>query len=445
MIELSLQEEINPDSTLSFWRNPIAWARAQDLSRGYWTFFAAAFFFDAGFSVYVFLFNLYLLDVHFNERAMGLIGGAMTLGGLLGTLPAGTLSKRFGVRPLLITCFVFSSFMGVLRAIWLWPPAQIALALLAGLSMSSWGVCFLPTVARLTTEKNRTSAFSLIFSVSIGTSALGGIICGYLPRWMSAVGWWMHAAEIKRLILLASCFIALIGLAPVLRLHLPADSPDASGMKRCPQPDGWFTGWKLSPFLKRYLPCMALWSAILAGFNPFANVYLSNDLHVPLTQIGLIFSISQIVQLVMGLILPILARTAGLLNGIVATQAAAAITLFALAGTRNRNVAIALYLGFSAMQWMSSPGLYNLLMNETPDQQRSTAAAMTMFCNAVVGSLATALAGSLFTRYGYSAVLPGIAGLALLVALLFRTMVAPQVGSDVVRLNVRQDKKEMAR
>jgi predicted MFS family arabinose efflux permease len=113
-------------------------------------------------------------------------------------------------------------------------------------------------------------------------------------------------------------------------------------------------------------------------------------------------------------------------NGIVATQVVTAFTLAALAEAHNGNLAVVLYLTFSAAQWMSSPGLYNLLMDETPDRERSTASAMTMFCNALAGAAATAGAGILFTRFGYPPVLLGIAGLALAVAILFRLLIAPR-------------------
>ncbi|MEI9970353.1 MAG: hypothetical protein WDM87_17690 [Terracidiphilus sp.] len=60
--------EANGSSRISIWKNPPSWLLEKKLSRGFWVFFAVAFFFDFGFSVYVFLFNLYLLDFHFNER-----------------------------------------------------------------------------------------------------------------------------------------------------------------------------------------------------------------------------------------------------------------------------------------------------------------------------------------------------------------------------------------
>jgi predicted MFS family arabinose efflux permease len=169
-----------------------------------------------------------------------------------------------------------------------------------------------------------------------------------------------------------------------------------------------------------------LWTAVLASFTPFANVYLSKDLHISFAQIGLIYSTAQVVQLCVGLLTPVVFRWLGLVNGIVATQVATAAAIGCLAGTHDRRLAVALYLSFSATQWMSSPGLYNLLMSKVPDKDRSSAAAMTLFCNALLQSCATACAGILFVQFGYPRVLLGIAALALTAALLFGTFVAPE-------------------
>ncbi|MES2221691.1 MAG: MFS transporter [Acidobacteriota bacterium] len=407
---------------LSFAISPREWLRREQLSRGFWVFFGAAFFFDFGFSVYFFLFNLYLMDLRFNDRAIGLITGALTLGSVAGTLPAGVLARKFGVRPLLIVCFLAAPIMGAFRTMVHREMAHIYLAFVAGVAMSLWGVCFLPALARLTTEKNRASAFGLIFSVSIGTSTLGGFICGYLPRWLSMTGFTLQPEQVKRIILLASCAIAAVGLVAVLRLRLPA--PDAESS----EPVGTRgislrKARTIHPFLLRYLPAMALWTAVLAAFTPFANVYLSRNLHIPMERIGLIFSISQIVQLCVGLMTPLLFRRLGLLNGIVATQLMTATALGVLAMTRDSRLAVVLYLGFSAMQWMSSPGLYNLLMTRMPDRERSSAASMTLFCNAVLSSAATSLAGILYVRFGYPHVLLGIAALAVLAGMLFWVLV----------------------
>ena len=404
----------------SILRSPSAWLSKQKLSRSFWIFFTVAFFFDFGFAVYFFLFNLYLLDLHFNERTIGLVGGALTFGSVIGTLPAGWLARKTGLRPLMAVCLIAAPLMGVARALATWEWAQIALAFLAGLAMCIWGVVFLPAVARLTSEENRASAFSLIFSVSIGTSALGSAVCGYLPLWLKAAGFAIEAAEVKRMILIVSCCIASLALVPLLRLRIPIEQSQTEvQVPHKKQP------WKLSPYLLCFIPSMALWTAAVAAFTPFASVYLAKDLRISMSQIGLTFSASQLIQLCVGLLTPLVFRRLGLLNGIVATQVATALSLACLAGTHNRGLAVALFLSFSATQWMSSPGLYNLLMSKVSDEGRSSAAAMTLFSNALFQSCATAGAGVLLVQLGYPRVLIGISALALIAALLFKFLVAP--------------------
>jgi len=424
-MELLAGPAVPRGKTNSFCKNPLAWVRDTNFSRGYWIFFSAAFFFDAGFSIYFFLFNLFLLDCRFNERAMGWVGGALTLGSMAGTLPAGALARRFGLRPLLIALFVAAPLVNVLRALLIREPAEIGLAFLAGFIMSAWGVCFLPAVARLTTKKNRTAGFSAIFSVSIATGMLGGIVCGYLREWLARIGFPLQPVEVKRLILLASCALVLAGLIPVVRLRVPASTDEDIASEPAPARLNVFSKLALSPFLLRFLPAMALWSAVLAAFTPFANVYLSRNLQVPMEQIGIVFSAAQLLQLCMGIAAPFLFRRLGLVSGIAATQIAAAVVLGALAIAASAPLAILLYLVFSAAQWMSSPGLYNFLMNETPDQDRSTAASLTLFANALAGSLATAATGVLLTRFGYRPVLFGIALEAMAIALLFLALFHP--------------------
>lgn len=408
----------------SGWWNPVGWLAAQHLGRGFWTFFSSAFFFDAGFATYFFLFNLYLLDSHFDERAIGLIGGVFTFGSLLGTLPAGMLGQRFGIRWLLFFCFLTAPLLNAVRVLWTSEPAQIALAFGAGLAMCCWGVCYLPATATLTDEKNRTSAFSLTFAASMGTSVLGGIVCSYLPRWLAAAGVSLPEARVKLIILLSACGVALAAVIPLLILELPRPRADEN-LSDDPAGQRWIRLLRIHPFLRRFLPLMALWSALLAAFNPFANVYLAHDLHIQFSRIGLIFSITQVVQFGMGLLVPLIVRATNLMYSIVAMQIAAAIGLAGMAVAQSRMIAIALYLVFGAAQWMSSPGLYNLLMNETPNAQRSLAAAMTLFCNALAGAIATAGAGALLTRFGYRPVLLGIAAAALVTAWLFHLLIEP--------------------
>jgi MFS family permease len=408
----------------AFWRNPAAWLHEKKLSKGFWVLYTAFFFFHPGIAAYYFLFNLYLLDCHFNERVIGLVGGALSLGTAAGALPAGLLAKRVGLHPLLLACFVATPALGVLRAVMMWETAQIGLAFLAGLSLCFSGVCCLPAVARLTTEENRATAFGLLYSTSVGMSALSAMVCGYLPLWIRHAGFEMEPAQAKRLMLLVACGIAASGLFAMIRLRIPEQPRENSVVNRIQKSVSRWC-WRPHPFLLRFFPALILWTAVLTSFAPFSNVYLSQGRHIPLARIGIIFFIAQIIQSCFGLFSPIVFRKLGLLNGIVVTQVLTAVTLSLLAGTQDLRLVAPLFIAFTAIQWMSTPGLESLLMSGVPDEDRSTASSMMMFCNSVVAAGATSGTGILFVRFGYPRVMLGISALALAAAILFGTVLSP--------------------
>jgi MFS family permease len=416
---------LQPSKATNSSRTPTEWIRSQFLTPQYWTFFAVAFFFDAGFAIYFFLFNLFLLDAHAAERTIGLINGAFTLGSTLTILPAGLMGRRWGVKPLLLTCMVAAPALGVLRVFYLGMPAQIALGFLAGAAMSLWGIAYLPAVARLTTDENRASAYSLIFSASIFTSAIGGAVTGYLPRWLNHSQATVAMFEVHRSILLSACVIAAIAIWPSSRLHL------ASSERADEQNVTLLAGFRPTPFLLRCLPFMALWTASMGAFLPFANVYLAREHHISMQSIALIFSVAQCLQLLLGLLTPVVLRIFGLMQGILLIQLTAATCLGGLALLHFGPATVVLYLCFTTVQWMCSPALYNLLMSSTDDAQRSQAAAMAMFLNTLLSALTVALAGVAFSLYGYRVPLIFIACAGGLSALATFKFVRPQVRQDL--------------
>jgi predicted MFS family arabinose efflux permease len=234
----------------------------------------------------------------------------------------------------------------------------------------------------------------------------------------------MESAEVKRLMLLAACGIAATGLFALIRLRIPSQKRDNTGLEQI-QKDAGYRRWRLHPFLLRFFPAMILWTAVLTSFAPFSGVYLSQGRHIPLARIGLIFFVAQLVQSGLGLLSPIVFRRLGLLKGIVATQLVTAVALGFLAETKDGWLVAPLFIALTAIQWMNTPGLENLLMSGVPDEDRSTASSMMMFCNAVVAAGATSGAGILFGQFGYPRVMLGVSALAVAAAILFGALVSP--------------------
>jgi MFS family permease len=398
----------------------MSWISQKQLSRQFWIFFVAALFFDFGFAMFLFLYNLFLLDIGFSERQLGHIVGAMTIGSVVGTIPMGLIAQRMGLRRVLLAGFILAPLVAAARTMAAGERAQVELAVVGGICLCYWAVCFAPSAARLTTEQNRTFAFSLLLSVGIATGGLGGLVGGYLPGWLQMIRPALPAADAKQIVLLLCCLIVALGVWPISRLRFDVEQKTQR------------RSWTFPKFLFRYLPAIALWSLASGAFAPFATAYLSRQVRVPLAHIGLIFSASQLAQVVAILMAPLVFKRCGLVVGIVYTQVATAIALAGLATTHNLTLIVALYLSFTAFHWMGGPGIYTLLMNRVAEGERSNASAANSLVTSLCQAIASAVAGAAYVDFGYPAVLSGIALIALLAAFLFWALLHDTHGSDEI-------------
>lgn len=384
-----------------------SWWQGESLSRQFWIFFTAAFFFDFGIGLYFFLFNLFLLNLHFDERMMGFVTGALTLGNVVGTIPVGFLARRYGLQKLLLFCFIAEPVLSIFRTLALWTPAQIGLAFLTGMALSCWPVCFAPAVAGLTTEKNRVFAFSIVFATGIGTGTLAGLAGGSIPQMLSHFHGVTRPADGIRLVLIGASLIACLGIWPVSRLKL--NHAVTAGREKRPL---------FHPFLLRFLPPFAIWSIVTGSFIPFAPVFFQKQLGISLQHVGMVFSASQFAQFSVVLISPLLFRRAGPAARIIYAQLVAGAAVFALGMSHSASFAVAWYLAYTAVQFTAGPGFYGLLMSRVPEADRSSASAVQNIVGSLAGAGSAALTGSLVVRYGYGLIFNINAILAVLAAVL---------------------------
>ena len=398
------------------------WLR--DAPRGkFWLFFTASIFFNTGFSIFYFLFNIYLLGLGWTERSLGLIGSVLAVGSILGTIPAGRLVERIGLRRTLTLGVSLAVIFSILRACILWQPAQLGLALLSGIVMCSWAVCLSPAVAALTTERQRPFAFSLMFASGISIAGLGGLIAGHLPGWLFKSSWhlasganWglpahqLTAVQTNRATLVIGCVIAGLTLIPLSRIVLATPAPQERRQRLS------------DPFLRRFLPAMAVWGLVTGAIPPFANVYFVHHFGMSLERTGFVFSISQLVQFLAILGAPLLFRRAGIASGVMLTQFATAASLLWLATAHSAQFAAYIYWAYMAVQCMNEPGIFSMLMANTPEHQHSRASAATFLVSSASQAVASLAMGAAIVRFGYPCSIAAIAGLAALAAILFRRL-----------------------
>lgn len=383
------------------------WLRSRNLSRQFWTFFAASFCFDLGMTMFFFMYNLYLLDRGYQEDFLGLMTGAINIGSVACTIPAGFLVQRLGLRRSLLFCFFLVASVSAARALFAPRSALLGLALLGGFVITIWAVAISPAIARLTDEQNRPYGFSLVFSSGIGVGILANLVASRMPAWFTRLSPTLGSVHAKQLTLLIACGIVALGLLPLSRLKF-APLP-AAHRKLDPR----------NPFLWRFLPAMAVWSLVTGSLSPLSNVYFSRYLRMPLEHMGVIFSFSNVVQVLGVLAAPFLFRKLGLIRGIVSTQLATAVSLAILAANTRTLPAAVIYVGYTGFLWMSAPGLFALLMDRVAPAEQAGASALNFLVISLAQAIAVVTAGASFSRLGYPVVLAAMAGAAITAALLF--------------------------
>jgi len=376
-------------------------------SKDYWTFFAAAFCMDLGFGLF-FLFNLYLTDLKFDERTIGHVMASLTLGNVVGTIPATMLARRHGMGPLLVIAFLCAPVLCAMRVVVLWEPAQYGLAFATGMALCGWPICFSPTIAKLTSEDNRALGFSIAFAAGIGLGTLSGLAGGYLPEllYMSP----LHTSLIHgiRIVLLLACVVTFLGVWPLSRITSELRAVSARRSTRL-----------FHPYLVRFLPAFMLWSIVAGSFPLFGAIYLQKAFGLPLGRLGAVFSASQLAQFCAVLLAPLLLKRLSIANGVAVIQIGTAAFLLLISTTRIASMGICFYILYFAMQYMCGPGIYNLLMNNIEEAERSTASAVQNVAGALCQASSAAITGICIVAYGYRDLLIADATAAVLASFLF--------------------------
>ena len=392
------------------------WWSTNDLGKPFWTLFAASSCYDIGLFIFYFLYNLYLLDRGYTEKFLGQVTSANALGGIAGTIPAGILAQRFGLRRSMVACLSLLTLFSVLLALLVSRLPQLCLAFLASAASTAWSVYTLPAMAQVTTERNRPLGFSLMMSSGIGLGVVAGVVGGSLPSWLARIDTRASAGNLKEGALLIASGIVALALWPASRMRFaPAPAPEKRFYPR-------------GPFVYRYLVAMMVWSLVTSAFSPFFNAYFSQYWRMPLKQIGLVSSASQLATVVAILAAPVIFRRLGMVAGIMYSQLATAGLLLGLASTSATKAAGVVYVIFTAVLWMSEPGMFSLLMDRVTPSERSGASALTLLVITLANSIAAILAGASFARYGYPAVLRVTAAVAVVAALLLRFLLGKAAG-----------------
>jgi predicted MFS family arabinose efflux permease len=331
----------------------------------------------------------------------------MTAGSILAAVPGGRLARRVGLRRALLISLAAVPLMGALRTLVRGETAILGSAFAAGLFFSLWVVCIAPTIAALVPARSRPRAFSIFFASSIALGVLGGAIGGRLPGLLDSSGP-AAAWSPTQLAILAGCAISALALVPGVRLG--GFSPEIADPAQRPS----------GPFIRRFLAAIFLWNLAIGAFNPFFNVYFSESLNLSVDRLGDLFAAGQLAQVGAVLLAPFVLARLGNVSAIAVLQGLAGVALALLATRQPLWLPAMAYLLYMSFQWMSEPGLHNLLMGQVGESERTTASSLNYLTAFSAHAIAAAAAGAAIARWDYATVLTAAAAIAVLAGCLFR-------------------------
>jgi len=392
----------------------------QLLNRNFRIYFFVGILWSLGLMIFFLVYNLYLIDLGFNEAVIGQIVAAMSAGTLCITFPSGWLLDRFGVTRSIQAAMLSTVILLGLRALVLSPWFLTLLAFMNGIAIGCWIVALPPFLAHNTTAENRSWVFSLTYGSSIATGIIAGIYTSAISRMLTGLEGKspFSPVQIKQFLLFSSMAFVIAGFGLSLLLHPPVgesrlDSKKISTHLEIPKI------FALPASFYKILPVLLLWGLFVGSFPPFFSIFFWRQFGLGLDKIGILSSLSQAFQVSAVMCMPVLIGRIGQVKAIGSMQAASALTLPLLIWATQLPWAIIIYLAYLSAQVMCEPALENFIMSLVPPSERNRMASLRYTAHFLMSAFSVAISGYAIAHLGYNLMLGCLSLVGITAALIF--------------------------
>jgi MFS family permease len=366
----------------------------------------------AYFGIQTVLVNLYLLRLGFRPEFIGLMISFGQLSWAMAAVPAGIIGAHIGLRNSLVA----STFLiGLGATLFLWvervPPAWQAPWLVAWwmvlwLGAALGAVNGTPYMTAVTGPAERNHAFAAQQAVIALLALLGSLVAGILPPLLAPrLGVELSDPSPYRIalwiapIIYCGALLTTLCMRPAASTHAARDTAVVSS-----RPVYFLVGFFL----------MTLLISIADGsVRAFFNLYLDDGLMVPVSQIGAIMGISQLLPVVAALAAPLFIARFGLVRAIWGTALSAALGLMLLAALGHWVAAAGGYMVVLGALGASATARVVFGQESVEAQWRTATAAWSVVGLALGWAMMAAAAGYLITSVGYAALFLAGAGCAV--------------------------------
>jgi MFS family permease len=349
-----------------------------------------------GLAVSQVVFNLYLVAGGYAEEFVGGVSSMQGIGMAVFALPAGWAADRFGRRAVLRSgVFTLALALG-LRALSLVPVALFSATFLLGAGQAMITIAASPFMSENSEEYERTHLFSMHFVVVLLGSICGNLLGGELPGLLAR-----HVPSVAPSPLLGFRWTLIAGAAVSMLALVPLATVRENRRRRAEQGPP-VRARDHAGLLARLALSFALLGLGAGLIMPFFNLYFSRRYGASASQIGVWFSVAQVITLVATLAGPVVARRMGKLKAITLLQSASLPFLVTLGFETNLQVSVLAFWGRSAFMQMSSPLMNSYAMDSLEPTLRARAHGLNNMVWYVGWSVSSALAGLVIARLGWA-------------------------------------------
>ncbi len=357
-----------------------------------------SFVFNFANSIFGVIYNLYLLQINFNDASIGNVISGGSLGIIIFSMIAIILSSKIGYKRHLAVSIISAVSLNLMKIYIISPIYLYWINFLASGIMFSMSVVVYPIIIGTAKKESLTYAFGLNFFASWIALTLGNLAGGYLPN--IVLMFTSSIIDAYRITLISGTLLLLAALIPVSKIKM--------GEKHEAQ---YLNIKKLSSILndKKDLKLMieyftiAFIIGLAAGlFVPFFNVILKNKFNMNSATIGIIMAVSQAITAFGGFAGPLIAEKIGRVNTVVLLNLLSLPFLMIMGFANVTVIFLSAFFMRNAFMNMGEPISSGFILSSIKDDKKIILNSMVNVFFQLGWFIQAPIAGKLMLKYGYS-------------------------------------------
>ncbi len=381
------------------------WSRISAYSSDVKLYLAYTLLANVAIGVFSLVFNLYLLELGFNEDFIGLFNAINTLAMAGSAVMLGVLINRHGLWGVVTGGLIAYLVSATLLSIFTHPVSILILSVIVGAASAMIFTPVMPFVAELTRRpRERQEVAAITMSLVSASTTIGSLVGGWTPALLESLLGFDHPGESAfRGALLVGIAIAALGVLPLLwmssarKRHRPSDSSESEESQHAISA----TPTVLRKRMYVYIAVGAIMALGGGAVFPFYNVYLTSIGASP-GQIGIVFAVAWMVAAIVGLGAPWISSRLGSQLGASIIRLLPVPLFLILIPFPILSIAVVAHLLRVASISVSWPMESSFISEILPSKMRNAVFGYRSAAWNLMFSLSSLIGGGVIVRYGYA-------------------------------------------